>query len=124
MIEIEKFECKDKNEALARERYWLESLQAKLNTVIPQRTKKEYDQQYIKDNKEAINEQRKQYRQDNKEVILERQRKYRRDNIDKIRERSQVKFTCDCGSTLRISDRAKHFRSLKHINFCKPSEEI
>jgi hypothetical protein len=32
MIEIEKYNCNDGNEARARERYWFEELQAKLNT--------------------------------------------------------------------------------------------
>ena len=35
MIEIEKYPCKDKNEALARERHWLEELKAKLNVRSP-----------------------------------------------------------------------------------------
>ena len=35
MIEIEKISCKDRNDATKRERYWLEELSAKLNTVIP-----------------------------------------------------------------------------------------
>ena len=47
MIEIEKFICTDKYEACKRERYWIETLNATLNMVIPSRTKKEYYQKKI-----------------------------------------------------------------------------
>lgn len=35
MIEIEKYPCKDFNEARARERYWYEILNSKLNSIKP-----------------------------------------------------------------------------------------
>ena len=41
MIEIEKYCCKDSNEASARERYYYETLNAKLNTKVPNRSMKE-----------------------------------------------------------------------------------
>ena len=62
MIEIEKFQdCNDINEANARERYYYELLNAKLNTNCPARNDKEYYQ----DNKDKIQE----YRQNNKDKI-------------------------------------------------------
>ena len=48
MIEIEKYPCNDLQEAINRERYYYELLNAKLNTVIPARN----IQEYYKDNKE------------------------------------------------------------------------
>ena len=52
MIEIEKFQdCNDINEASARERYYYELLNAKLNTNCPARNIKEYRQ----NNKDKIN---------------------------------------------------------------------
>ena len=51
MIEIEKYPCNDINEASARERYWYELLNAKLNKNCPGRNNKEYYQ----DNKDKIN---------------------------------------------------------------------
>jgi len=56
MIEIEKYPCNDINEATARERYWYEQLNSKLNTDCPARTQKEY----YNTNKEQILEQKKQ----------------------------------------------------------------
>jgi hypothetical protein len=55
MIEIEKYPCKDANEACAREREWFEILHSNLNTSFPQRTKEEY--RYI--NKENISGDKK-----------------------------------------------------------------
>lgn len=57
MVEIERFKCKDLNEATVRERYWFESLKATLNTQTPSQTKNEYQ----KLNKDKINKQKKEY---------------------------------------------------------------
>ena len=54
MIEIEKFNCNDRNEASARERYWYETLQAKLNMRNPNSTRKESCKKYRENNKEKI----------------------------------------------------------------------
>jgi predicted GIY-YIG superfamily endonuclease len=42
MIEIEKYPCNDKNEATARERYFVELYKANLNNNIPNRTYQEW----------------------------------------------------------------------------------
>jgi hypothetical protein len=42
MIEIEKYPCKDANEACVREREWFEILHSNLNTSFPQRGREEY----------------------------------------------------------------------------------
>jgi hypothetical protein len=97
MIEIEKYNCNDSNEAHARERYYLELLNAKLNTVIPTRTHKEYKEdnkeaykeyykKYKEDNKEAYKEYYKKYREDNKEAYKEYTKKYKEDNKEKIKQ--------------------------------------
>ena len=58
MIEIEKYPCKDRNEASKRERFWCEKLNANLNGNIPSRTDIEYSHQYYRANKKTINERR------------------------------------------------------------------
>ena len=42
MIEIEKFPCKDGNEARSKERFWYEQLNASLNMCKPLKTTEEY----------------------------------------------------------------------------------
>jgi predicted GIY-YIG superfamily endonuclease len=42
MIKIEKYPCKDANEACAKEREWFEILHSNLNSFFPQRGREEY----------------------------------------------------------------------------------
>jgi len=51
MIEIEKYNCNDANEARARERYWYELLEAKLNHCYPGRSDQEYSRTYYHEHK-------------------------------------------------------------------------
>ena len=81
MIEIEKYPCNDLNEALKRERYWIETLKATLNKVIPSRTQKEYRE----DNKNKILNHQKIYYQNNADKIKADGKLYYENNADKIK---------------------------------------
>ena len=72
MIEIEKYNCMDVNEACKRERFWLKTLKATLNKKIPSRTQNEYHQKYNDLNKEN----KKQFYQDNKEKLKDKMKLY------------------------------------------------
>ncbi len=93
MIEIEKFQdCNDINEASAKERYYYELLNAKLNSNCPGRNNKEYYQDNIILRKKQI----KQYYENNKNKI-------------------NTHYICDiCNGNYTHNHRAKHFKSLKH----------
>jgi len=82
MVEIEKYTtCLDGNEARARERYWLELLNANMNMVIPSRSKKEYkiiNKEYKIINKDKIKEYNKEYNKANRDKINTRQRELRK----------------------------------------------
>lgn len=82
MIEIEKYPCNNKNEACARERYWMETLHATLNKTIPGRTQGEYYEQ----NKDVILASCKAYRDNNKERLVEYFRTYNSLNREKRAE--------------------------------------
>ena len=97
MIEIEKYPCLDVNEAHKRERYWIETLNAELNKVIPTRTikeyyetHKEYYKNYYEENKEQILEQSKIYNDEHKEQFIEIQKKYYNKHKEKIQERQKL----------------------------------
>lgn len=62
MLEIEKYPCNNFNEACSRERYWLETLNANLNSNVPNRTVKEW----YEDNRENILLKTKIYNDNNK----------------------------------------------------------
>jgi len=97
MIEVEKYPCRDSNEAYARERHWLESLNASLNIQIPTRTQKQYHEdnkvqlrisqrEYYVHNKEHIKDRIKKYTQDNIEHVKNYQKNYRKENYDKTKD--------------------------------------
>lgn len=104
MIEIEKYSCNDRNEAQSRERYWIEQLNADLNSSIPTRTRKEYREQ------EEVKQKMKKYLKE-----------YRQQEKNKQKKNKQ-KFTCECGSITTIINTQRHFKTNKHINFMNSLE--
>ena len=96
---IENYECNNKQELHARERYWIENNEC-VNKKIPGRTKKEWyeankdknkkrEKGYYEANKDKISEQKKGYYEANKDKISERDREYRQNNKDKISEQKK-----------------------------------
>jgi len=87
MLEIEKFSCKDSNEASARERFWYEQFNSSLNMNSPFRTveeistysktfydknpnkKKEYNAKYYKKHAERIKQKQAIYDAEHSEEI-------------------------------------------------------
>jgi hypothetical protein len=125
IVLVEAYPCNTKDELRAREAHYIKNFEC-VNKNIPNRTIKEWRE----DNKYKIVEQTKQYREANKDKITEyrevnkdKMKRYYEDNKDKIAERAKqrgsVKINCICGSCFRISDRRRHERSLKHIEFMK-----
>jgi hypothetical protein len=110
MVEIEKYPCADVNEARARERYWYEFFDAKLNTRCPtfniernfERKKqyakankdkvKEYAKTYAEANKDKIKKLRKDWLEENKDKLCEKNKEYREANKDKLnKEKKQYR---------------------------------
>ena len=94
IILIESVEANSKDELVSREAHYIRTLKC-VNRYIPLRTDKEYYQ----DNKDK----KKEYRDNN-------------------RENRKIKFTCECGSTLRKCDKASHFKTWKHQFYLVTSE--
>jgi hypothetical protein len=95
MLEIEKFPCKDVNEACARERYYYELLNSALNSNFPQRKKKEYREM----KKEEISISRKLYNLSNKE---------------QIKEKRSILFVCECGLERNHDHKSEHLKTKLH----------
>jgi hypothetical protein len=107
MIQVEKISCQNKQEALARERYWIEKLGATLNCNNPITSKEEKDTQKkcwyeekkleilqkakenYEENKEKKLEYQKQYAEKNKEKIFNYQKEYQDKNKEKICEQKK-----------------------------------
>ncbi len=125
MIEIEKYPCKDDNEARARERFWYEELQATMNTLCPILyigEKKQYEKDYHEKNKEKIVEYKKNYQKNyhekNKDVIDTRNKDYYVRNKDKFKEKNN----CECGGCYTMTHKLAHFKTLKHIKYIQEKE--
>ena len=81
MIEVEKYQCNDRQEADKRQNEVMKELKATMNknrSFIINEEKK----QYYEANKENYKDKNKQYREDNKDKI----KRYREDNKEKINE--------------------------------------
>ena len=85
MIEIEKYPCNDKREAVAREEYWRCEFNAKLNMRSAFMTEEKIKEQ-LKQYRTEHAEQIKKYRTEHAEQIKEQQKQYRTENADKMKQ--------------------------------------
>ena len=79
MIEVEKHNCNDGNEARAREEYWRCHFNAQLNSqraYITDEERKDHMKEYYDNNKKKILEQQKTYYEKNKDKLLEYHKQY------------------------------------------------
>jgi hypothetical protein len=129
MIEVEKHNCNDGNEARAREEYWRCYFNAQLNTNRAYITKeqereqikerndrnKDKHKEYREQHKEKITEYQKEYREQNGDKLSEYTKEYREQNKDKLLEQKKELLTCECGCMIRRSDISRHRKSQKHL---------
>jgi hypothetical protein len=80
--------------------------------------KKEYDKEYYEKNKDTKIIQTHLYYETNRDKVLKKQKEYREKNKDEISEKSKEKYTCECGSILTKTNKARHERESKqHLDF-------
>ena len=111
MIEIEKYNCNDGNEARAREEYWRCHFNSQLNMVRAYMTdekKKEYNKEHYEQNKDKKLENNKVYYESHKDKY----REYYENNKQKKKE----KITCECGCISTKNDISRHLKSQRHLN--------
>jgi hypothetical protein len=100
---IENFPCSNKKEMVEKEQYYIDLLKPQLNKF-----RSIEDPEYEK----------KRYIRDKDKRLLLSKNNYNK-NKEKIAEKGKVKFTCECGSICRISDKSRHLKSNKHTSFIK-----
>jgi hypothetical protein len=125
MIEIEKHNCNDGNEARTREEYWKCYFNSQLNMKRAYRTeeerkeqKKEY-KEYNKKYNEQNKEQRKERYEQHKDKLLEQKKEYYEQHKDKILEKLSQQITCECGCIIRKGSLIEHRKSQKHLLLTK-----
>ena len=112
MIEVERFEAIDGNDARKKERYWIEELKATLNNKLPTRSNKEYIEQH----KEHLDECKKIYNETHKKEKAIIDKIYRENNKEKILERLLEKITCECGFLICRTNLKRHMKSQRHFD--------
>lgn len=103
-----------------------------VNTIIPLRTRKEYNNEYkdkIKiyrreyriNNREKINIYKREYRINNIENTLELRKKSYYRNKEKILQKNKIqnstKINCECGSIYGLLCKTNHLKSKRHLDF-------
>ena len=59
----------------------------------------------------------------NRFVPLRTTREYKQEHKEVISQKNKIKFTCECGSTLRKCDKAAHFKTWKHQFYLATSDD-
>ena len=119
MIIIENYACENKRQLEKRERYFMELLNATLNSYTPFLTEeekkekhKEYDKEWIENNKQHYKDYQKEYYENNKEQILEQRKEHYKKN-------KKEKYNCVCGSNIRLVEKKRHLKSTKHLDYIR-----
>ena len=87
---------------------------------------------YAIDNKKKNSEKNKQYREEHRDIILEKQKanykinreqhledkkKYYQDNKVKLKEKGKETYVCQCGKELTKKHKARHEKTIGHLNY-------
>ena len=139
---IEECSCETKEQLLARERHYIETIKC-VNKCVPGRTyaewladNPEHKREYYRENIEKIREYRQEnasaiaalwnkWYEKNRDKVLVRKAEYRKNNKETTQsyqlEYNKTKMKCACGSTLSMGGKARHERTEKHTNFITAS---
>jgi hypothetical protein len=111
---IKLFKCENKKELEIEETKLIKEHHNNiLNKNIPNRDNKEY----YKDNKEKIQNYKKEWHNDNKERLNKKSKEYHIINKEKLNESRKIKLDCLCGGNYLITNKARHLKSTKHLEF-------
>jgi len=76
-----------------------------------------YSTNYYQENRIELLQNQKLYYENNKQFVLDYHKKYNDLNKAKISEKAREKYTCECGSYIRIGEKSVHLKSKKHFNY-------
>lgn len=113
MVELEKYPCSDFNEMFKRERYWMETLGATLNSRVPARSNKEYKEEH----KEHLKQWFHDYHMKNRDERNRRNRENARLHKEEISAKRKVVHTCECGGKWTNCHYQRHCRTEKHQSY-------
>ena len=106
---VEMYPCNSQKELDERESWYIKYRPC-VNEVIPGRTR----QQHYQDNRERLSAYKKQYRKNNREQISAYKKQHYQDNREQHLAYKKQPYNCECGSTVRTGEKARHFKTTKH----------
>ena len=132
---FEEFPCDTLRDADNREQYWIDTLDATMNTNRAHNTNDDHkanDARWYNDNKNRILKKAKERYETNKEKIKANVKERTLKNKDAIREyqkeyrlnnnKKGQKYTCECGCEVSVSSLYLHIRSKKHLKLLEAME--
>ena len=109
---VEAVAINNHEELRQHERIYIQSNDC-INTRLVRRT----DQQYYKDNKEAINQKTQHNHYKNQDTIIQKYREYYQKNKTKILANQAQTILCQYGSIHRKRDKAKHLKTKIYLEY-------
>jgi len=79
--------------------------------------KKIYMKEYNEKHKDEKKIYMKERYEENKEEINQKKKERYEKNKEEINQKKKEKIICECGSEVRVSDKARHYKSIKHQSF-------
>ena len=137
IILIENCPCESKDELIARERHWYESLECFNKNkpgIFNELGKTQYNKEYYIEHKTDLLQASKIYHTNNKESIAKNVKKYHTLNKENIKiykknyyQENKVRLSktekCVCGSVTSIDRRSAHLKTKLHQNYVKEHEK-
>jgi hypothetical protein len=117
VVLVEEFPCKTDEQRRARERYWMEELNASLNTIRSIRTHDEKlasGREGYARNIEFHNANDKIRYAEHRDTRLEAAKVYYKEHKDEIKQRISVKVKCECGTEVKQACLWSHRKNAKH----------
>ena len=126
MIVVHEFPCLNKTESAIEEDRCMIELKANMQMLKAYNSEEYKIEQVLKlgkkyrmKNKDILTEKSIEYYNENKEIICEKNKDYRIKNKETISEKRKDKYTCECGSCLRKSDKSRHESTQNHHKYIK-----
>jgi hypothetical protein len=98
IVLLEEYPCENKEQLHKRERFYIENTNNCVNKKMPIQTRKEY-------------------REKNKEIIKQHKKEYYEEHKEEIELKANQVFRCSCGIDVRKKNKARHEKTLKHLNY-------
>jgi hypothetical protein len=118
VVPVEVYPCSSHLELLVRERHWVETLGATLNSQVPAKyaasgSYENYHKQYYQEHRREAAEAAKARYAEKREEILSKCRQYREENRGAIAARRAEKLTCECGALVSLRNITRHRKEAK-----------